>query len=51
MHFNIFYSNFIFASHILCDFNIFLAQNFKTKVLTAHKNQLLECLVLTHFVW
>ena len=26
-------------------FALFLAQNFKTKVLTAHKNLLLECLV------
>ena len=27
-------------------FALFLAQNFKTKVLTAHKNLLLECLVV-----
>ena len=31
---------------IFCDFSaLFLAQNFKTKILTAQKNLLLECLV------
>ena len=49
MHFNLFYSFFFFMFHayymIFSDiFALFLAQNFKTKVLTAQKNLLLECL-------
>ena len=48
MHFNLFYS-FVFMFHtyyvIFCDiFALFLAQHFKTKVLTAQKNLLFECL-------
>ena len=48
MYFNLFYS-FFFLLHtyqvILSDiFALFLAQNFKAKVLTAQKNLLLECL-------
>ena len=49
MHFNLFYSFFLHVSRILNDFSdifaLFLAQNFKTKVLTAHKNLLLECML------
>ena len=48
MNFNLFYI-FFFMFHtyyvIFCDiFALFLAQNFKTKVLTAQNNLLLECL-------
>ena len=42
MQFNLFYSFFLYLSHILCDFSkiclLFLAQNFKTKVWTAQKS-------------
>ena len=49
MHFNIFHS-FSLMIHTCYGifteiFALFLAQNFKTKVLTAPKNLLLECLV------
>ena len=51
IHFKLFSSFFLHVSHILgdfCDlFPLFLAQNFKTIVLTGHKNLLLECLVTT----
>ena len=51
MNFNLFYSFFLQVSHILIGFSdifaLFLLQNFKTKGLTAQKNLLLECLLVT----
>ena len=45
---------FLKDSHILCDFrcyfSLFLAQNFRTKVLIAQTNLLLECLLETNCV-
>ena len=53
MNFNLFYSYF-FMFHKYCvifseNFELFLAQNSKTKVLTTQKNLLLECLQCNDF--
>ena len=48
INYNLFYSFYLHVSRILSDFcnifALFLAQNFKTKVLTAQQYLLLECL-------
>ena len=47
MHFNLLYSFFLHVSDIFRDFFVlFLSQNFKTKVLTAHKKNTFRMSVL-----